>query len=439
MSPPNRATPDTLLTQARAATAAGDVDTAEIRYTRLAQTRPGHMEALQFLAERAMRRGQHDTATHWIQAALQARPDHAASWHRLAAVQMNRGDLEAAAASLRRALAQQPDLFVARLRLGMVLERLQDAPAALVAYFGAVTEAQSRGLWRDDTSTPPGMRRAVKQAMAFIDRGRRQLFDAALEPLRQRHGTGPLERVEACLAIHLGERPARFPDPRQRPRFLYFPDLSCHPFHDQACFPAHRDLEAAAGDISEELGHILHQDGGDDTLEPFYGTGQDTRGLLDAEPGRAPAWDAFFFHRHGTRHDARCRRCPRTATMLERLDLVRIRDHAPEILFSVLRPGTHILPHRGVTNTRLVTHLPLIIPDHCALRVGGELHRWQEGRCVTFDDTFEHEAWNRGARTRAVLILDTWHPDLTAIEREAVHDLVVTIGGFNRACKQATI
>ncbi len=110
---------------------------------------------------------------------------------------------------------------------------------------------------------------------------------------------------------------------------------------------------------------------------------------------------------------------------------MRIRDHAPETLFSVLRPGTHILPHRGVTNTRLVTHLPLIVPPDCALRVGGETHVWQTDRCVTFDDTFEHEAWNRSDQTRVVLILDCWNPDLSEAEQAAVTDLVEAIGDYN--------
>ena len=110
-----------------------------------------------------------------------------------------------------------------------------------------------------------------------------------------------------------------------------------------------------------------------------------------------------------------------------------LRDHAPETLYSVLRPGTHILPHRGVTNTRLVTHLPLIVPPDCALRVGGETHVWEEGRCITFDDTFEHEAWNRSGRDRVVLILDSWNPDLSEAEQAAVTDLVAAIGDFNRS------
>jgi aspartate beta-hydroxylase len=103
------------------------------------------------------------------------------------------------------------------------------------------------------------------------------------------------------------------------------------------------------------------------------------------------------------------------------------------VCFSVLTPGTHILPHRGVTNTRLVTHLPLIVPDNCALNVGGELHVWQEGRCVTFDDTYEHEAWNRGDSLRVVMLLDIWNPHLAPAERDAVTVLLGAIRDFNTA------
>jgi aspartate beta-hydroxylase len=119
------------------------------------------------------------------------------------------------------------------------------------------------------------------------------------------------------------------------------------------------------------------------------------------------------------------------------LPLVHIRGHAPEVLFSILTPGSHILKHHGVTNTRLVTHLPLMIPEDCAINVGGVEHAWQEGRCVTFDDTFEHEAWNKSDKVRAVMILDSWHPDLTEAERDAIALLVGGIGDFNQAAKVA--
>ena len=149
--------------------------------------------------------------------------------------------------------------------------------------------------------------------------------------------------------------------------------------------------------------------------------------------GEKPNWNAFFFYRHGFRYDENCARCPRTTEILESLSLVRIAEHAPEICFSVLTPGTHILPHHGSTNTRLVTHLPLVVPPDCAIKVGGELHAWEEGQCITFDDTFEHEAWNRSDQTRSVLILDIWNPYLTDIEKRAVTALIEAIRSFNRS------
>jgi aspartate beta-hydroxylase len=90
-----------------------------------------------------------------------------------------------------------------------------------------------------------------------------------------------------------------------------------------------------------------------------------------------------------------------------------------------------------VTNTRVVGHLPLIIPEDCALNVGNELHVWQEGRVVVFDDTYEHEAWNRSPKTRVVLIFDLWNPYLTEVECAALTNIVVAIGGLREAVDSA--
>ena len=131
--------------------------------------------------------------------------------------------------------------------------------------------------------------------------------------------------------------------------------------------------------------------------------------ICAARPGE-PAWNGYYFYRHGARRDENCARCPATSAALDRLPLPQVREHAPEVLFSVFTAGTHLLPHRGVTNTRVVGHLPLLVPEDCALNVGGEIHVWQEGRVVVFDDTYEHEAWNRSQEMRVVLIFDLWNP-----------------------------
>ena len=124
--------------------------------------------------------------------------------------------------------------------------------------------------------------------------------------------------------------------------------------------------------------------------------------------------------------------------MLENIELCRIENQAPEILFSVLKPGSHINPHHGVSNVRLVMHLPLVVPPGCALNLidHGE-HRWTEGQLVMFDDTYLHEAWNRSSQTRIVLLMDCWSPHLMGIERSAVKRLIESITALKLADRAA--
>ena len=426
-----------LRTRAWEALQRGDTVLAEQYYTQVLDAEPRHVEALQFVASRHFARGDAIRAVALLLVAHQAQPDDPATLHQLGAAQSASGDWQGAIESLRRCLAMAPRTFVARLRLGMALEQLNDPHGALVAYFAAINAAQAAGRWLSDATTAPGVRVAVRRAMAVVDAGRRQLFNAVLEPLRERYGASELRRVEDCLAVYLGEKPANLPDPRQQPKFLYFPGLPSQPYYPRERFPWQAELEAHTAIIREELLAVLSQP---QQLESFLLTDspQDTAELLRASGPTDAAWDAYFFHRHGERYAAHAAACPQTAALLDSLPLAHVREHSPETLYSVLRPGSHILPHRGVTNTRLVTHLPLIVPADCALRVGGEVHAWEEGRCVTFDDTFEHEAWNRSGETRVVLILDNWNPDLTEAERAAVAELVGAIGDFNRECELST-
>lgn len=412
----------------------GQMAAAESSYRQLLEREHDDADALIFLADRELARRNVPQAMLLLSRAERAHPDHAGVAHQLGSVQLAAGDFEAAAAHLRRALALAPRMFLARLRLGIALEQLGRSDEALTAYFVAVHSAQEQGRWLSDATTAPGLREPVKYAMTYVNAGRRRLFEAALEPLRERYGSSELRRVDRALAIHLGLEPMPSIDPRQGPLFLYFPDVPSQPFYPRQRFPWHETLEAAAATVREELLAVL-ADG--QLLESFLGVEhpEQAQSMLRGSDGHEAAWDAYFFHRHGERYEDHCAACPRTSALLDAMPLVRIRDHAPEALFSVLRPGTHILPHRGVTNTRLVTHLPLIVPADCALRVGGEIHAWREGSCVTFDDTFEHEAWNRSQATRVVLILDSWNPDLTDVEQAAVTDLVEVIGDFNASYK----
>lgn len=434
MSSPSDAPMESLRTIARQAAQRGDLDVAERSFLDLLQRQPQDIEALRFVAHCRSTRGEHATAMQQLQLAVKVAANDPAAWVQLANVQTATGDFSGAVESFRCGLSLAPHIFVARLQLGIALEQLGQSHEALKAYFMAIESARAMGRWQDDTTTAPALREAVKHAVKYVNQGRRQLFRSVLEPLRERYGSAELGRVERGLAIFFSDRPANIPDPRQKPKFLFFPDITSQPYYPRKHFPWLDALEAGTDAVRDELRAVLAQG---QQLEAFLGRTPPPAGqaMLRSTGTREAAWDAYFFYRHGERYDDHCARCPQTTALLDALPLVRIRDHAPETLFSILTPGSHILPHTGVTNTRLVTHLPLIVPPDCAIRVGGEEHVWQEGRCVTFDDTWEHEAWNRSEQTRVVLILDSWHPDLSEAERAAVTDLVEVIGDFKQSCE----
>jgi aspartate beta-hydroxylase len=123
-------------------------------------------------------------------------------------------------------------------------------------------------------------------------------------------------------------------------------------------------------------------------------------------------------------------RCPITLKALQQVPLCAVQGRTPTALFSLLRPGTHIPPHHGFLNTRLICHLPLVVPPECALRVGNETRAWREGELVIFDDTMEHEAWNRSSQLRVVLLFDIWRPELSEAERSLVAEMLESIDRF---------
>ena len=422
---------DTRRTQARALLQAGRSDEARRAFEDVLRIAADDAEALNALAVDAHGRGRPDEACALLEQALAAHPDDTTVLSNLGVLQRERNDFEAARASFARASELAPDLFATRLRLGETLLALGRPEQALPVCFGAIFAAQQVGRWLGDASTEPALRPLVTRLIRFVAAGRHQLFNALLAPLRERHGAAALARVDKALAIHLGELQPRWPDPAQRPKFLFFPDLPTERVVPRERFPWYAALEAQTAAIRGEMQRVLAEDTG---FEPFLGHFDDAQleGHLRSDRG-APVWNAFFFHRHGRRNEANAARCPLTMAAVEAVPLCRVREHAPEVCFSVLTPGSHILPHRGVTNTRLVTHLPLVVPEgDLALDISGHLQRWEEGRCFSFDDTFEHAAWNRSAHTRVVLLLDVWNPYLTDIECEALTHLISGIGDFNR-------
>ena len=110
--------------------------------------------------------------------------------------------------------------------------------------------------------------------------------------------------------------------------------------------------------------------------------------------------------------------------------MMDLEGFAPTVVFSALEPHTHIPPHTGSTNVRLLCHLPLILPGPARFRVGGEERVWRMGEAWVFDDTIEHEAWNDADALRAILIIDVWNPLVPPEERALVEAMLRARGAF---------
>jgi aspartyl/asparaginyl beta-hydroxylase (cupin superfamily) len=349
-----------------------------------------------------------------------------------ARIQAAIGRPDQAIAILEAALASQPDDAESWLELGDLLEQRGDKLPALLARFEAVTRAQFNGQWVDQSTTPPELLNPVMRAIAQVRDQRREIYFGSYDDLRKQHGAAALVRVDRALSAHLRECDGKPTDPRQKPRFFYFPDLPSEPYldpEDHVWAPA---LRAAFPGIREEAVELLHQDG---FFEDFVRIRKGDR-IENYLGGAKPKWSAFFFYRHGVRYDDNHARCPVTSRAIESIELCRIADHAPEICFSILTPGTHILPHYGVTNVRSVMHLPLLVPQDCALNlVDAGQHAWREGELVMFDDTYLHEAWNRSTSMRVILLMDCWNPHLEPVERQAISRLIEVIGRLHKAAR----
>jgi|GEM_PF-853035 len=137
---------------------------------------------------------------------------------------------------------------------------------------------------------------------------------------------------------------------------------------------------------------------------------------------------AFLYQVRGLRDDQICDLCPRTAAVLDSLNLCKNFGFA---MFSDLAPGSVFEAHTGSSNLRLRHHLGLVVPDdpNCIISVAGERRPWQVGKAMAFDDSYIHHVEQKADKSRAVLIVDVWHPDLNEQERETLsHPLFTQFG-----------
>ncbi|MEO6432522.1 MAG: aspartyl/asparaginyl beta-hydroxylase domain-containing protein [Sphingomicrobium sp.] len=370
--------------------------------------------ARNWLGVEALSNGDADAAADHFEQAAARDAGERSHWINLATAQRMRGEIEAERSALERALTLDQRDLLALIRLAELHEREQeDAPA---------TERWSSVLALSSGIADPTDEFAAVLAHArqFVGARKQRLdgaVDSALADDLARASERDRRRMERAADHWLGRR-AIFTNQCEG---LHYPFLPADEFFDRALFPWLSDLEAATEIIQTELAAILADPAA--ALTPYItlppGVPESKWSPLD----QSLNWGAFHLWKEGVRFDEACARAPRTAALVEALPLCHIEGRAPNIFFSILKAGGHIPAHFGVTNVRSVVHLPLIVPGDCTFRVGGETRAWVAGEAFAFDDTIEHEAWNRSDRDRAVLIIDAWNPHLGEHERAMVNRL----------------
>ncbi|HET7366219.1 MAG TPA: aspartyl/asparaginyl beta-hydroxylase domain-containing protein [Burkholderiales bacterium] len=325
-------------------------------------------------------------------------------------------DHRAALAAVDRALTLQPRNLVALIIKADQLAAIGDERAASAFYRAAVKNAPAAH------EMPAELREQVARAAAMCER-----YTAAFETyLRQRLPARESSRFSESLDILTGRRTVYFQEPRQ----YFFPGLPQIQFYERDAFPWLERLEASTGEIRAELIEVLREDA---SFQPYVARNSrlphtDAQGLLDN-----PAWSAFYLWKHGELVAANAARCPKTVAALADVPFAGVKGRSPSVIFSLLRPGAHIPPHTGEVNTRLICHLPLVVPADCHLRVGNDTRQVVEGKAWVFDDTIEHEAWNRSNETRVILLFEVWRPELSAEERAQVSAMFEAIDAYGGA------
>lgn len=404
------------------ATQAGKEEDAARLWARLLDLAPAHALALSSLGKRAFRHGDHGTARLAFERLVRANQDDPQSWINLALACQAQKDEAAEETAIHNALVAEPSNMVALLLRAQLLERRGETHKSASVY-GAVAQVAP-----PLAQLEPGMRTAVEHALHYYDNyqaGFGRFLDRFLAQQYRDHAGADLGRFRDSIDIMVG-RQRRY---ESQSMVYHYPGLLPQAFLPRADFAWLDAIEAGTDAIRDEFLRVLADE---PDFVPYLTYPDDVPHKQFAELNNSPRWSAYHLLQDGAPVAAHAAACPRTMALLAGAPQPDQPGRTPSAMFSLLKPHTRIPPHVGVSNARLVTHLPLIVPPGCGFRVGNETRAWVPGQAWVFDDTIEHEAWNDSGQLRVVLIFDIWHPQLSAPERALITALTRGINDFRQ-------
>lgn len=387
---------------------------AEALWERVLELEPGHPQALCSLGIHALQRGDADRGYELLCTARERAPADFVLLMSLVNACQQRGEAAGEREAIDAALSIDPYFLPALLARASWFERFGSRATAAATYANALKVASPETRW------PDTLRPQLEYARKLVDQRARSLGAHLTEQLGTlTDGLPPAlgARWREAIAIRSGRSRPYHSESNQ----LHVPRLPAIPFFERADFPQLASLEAKADIINRELLAALqaHRE----RFSPYinYKPGDPVNQWK--ELNHSSRWGAFHLWRGGAPVRENLDRCPETARALTDAGMADIVGLCPNAMFSALAPKTHIPPHNGETNARLVAHLPLVVPDGCRFRVGCEEREWRVGEILVFDDTIEHEARNDSDELRVILIFDVWNPLLKPHERKLVNAL----------------
>ncbi|KFN42095.1 aspartyl/asparaginyl beta-hydroxylase domain-containing protein [Arenimonas metalli] len=412
-----------LVQAAGAAANQGRWSEAEQLWRRVLAAEPRNPHALYSLGVHAFKRGQLAEAHGLLQAAHAAAPREPAVAISLAVVLREMGDHAGELRAIEASLAADPYFLPGLLAKAGHLQRHGKPRAAAAVYRNALNVVPQESHW------PAPLRAQLQQGRELVEKVGREMAAFLADRIGTRAAAltpAEAERWREAGAIMSGQSMS-YPSVCSR---LQVPRLPAIPFFDRAAFDWVPEVESRTEAIIAEMRAALSED--DSGFRPYvaYEAGVPVNQWQELNHSRR--WSSYFLWQHGKPVAERLARCPETARALEAVEMADIGGLCPNAMFSALAPHTHIPPHHGETNARLVVHLPLIVPDHCLYRVGYERRRWNVGELLIFDDSIEHEARNDSDELRVVLIFDVWNPLLSLAEREMVRAVSAAAAEFQR-------
>jgi Aspartyl/Asparaginyl beta-hydroxylase len=342
-----------------------------------------------------------------------AEPGYFQGWLKLSAMKRASGDAAGALEALRGALAIQPLDFTALLMKATQLHAMGQIDAAGEAYGHALAQAP--------VNLPPAMQNVISSAETRHRNWQARRADMLRAAVSRVTPLTP--RLDALVTSRVRLTPAE----RAGPTDYCYPGLPDTGFYPESDFGWLGALEDATDRIAAEFEAVVSAEAAQ--LVPYIQYSADVPVRQWQALNNNRDWTAIHLIRNGERIDVNARHCPQTMASIAGLPQPEVSGAGPNAMFSLLAPGAHIPPHTGISNCRLVCHLPLLVPDGCWFRVADEQRNWRRGTAWVFDDTVEHEALNPSTELRVILIFDVWHPALDAAERAGIAALIEADGG----------